>query len=58
MPESIVQTQEGLIKGFVEKSRRGKTIYRFLGVPYAEPPVGELRFKVINEYFQLNKSTI
>ncbi len=35
-----VTTQEGRVKGFVENG-----VAEFLGIPYAEPPVGNLRWK-------------
>jgi para-nitrobenzyl esterase len=38
--EFIIETTNGKISGY---SRRG--VIKFKGIPYAEPPVGELRFK-------------
>jgi para-nitrobenzyl esterase len=38
--DPIVQTKQGLLEGF---SQGG--IFKFLGVPYAEPPVGERRWQ-------------
>ncbi|XP_065209355.1 juvenile hormone esterase-like [Planococcus citri] len=40
-----LQTKQGILKGQLEKSRDGRMFYSFYGIPYAEPPVGELRFK-------------
>lgn len=45
MGDPIVQLSEGKIKGILGKNIDGGTIYKFLGVPYAKPPTGELRFK-------------
>ena len=36
----------GGIRGSQMSSSSGKTFYAFRGIPYAEPPVGELRFQV------------
>ncbi|XP_038216933.1 venom carboxylesterase-6-like [Zerene cesonia] len=40
-----VRTPLGPLRGFHMSTRRGRRISAFTGVPYAEPPVGELRFK-------------
>lgn len=44
----MVQLPDGSrILGRYLTSLAGKGIRAFMGVPYAEPPIGELRFKVI-----------
>ncbi|CAG4954948.1 unnamed protein product [Colias eurytheme] len=40
-----VRTPLGALRGFHMRSRRGRRIAAFTAVPYAQPPVGELRFK-------------
>ena len=46
LPQTILQTAEGKIRGNLETSTRGETTYAiFYGVPYAKPPIGNLRFK-------------
>nr|CAD7417913.1 unnamed protein product [Timema poppensis] len=40
-----VEVIEGTLRGRVVTSHPDKTYYSFQGVPYAKPPVGELRFK-------------
>ena len=40
----VVQTESGAVVGKIETLLHGKTVYEYLGIPYAEPPVGELRF--------------
>ncbi|XP_076040258.1 acetylcholinesterase-like [Oratosquilla oratoria] len=40
----VVQTRNGLIKGF-QRRVMGKNINIFYGIPFAKPPVDELRFK-------------
>lgn len=41
----VVETPSGLIKGTKLKSRSGKVFDAFNGIPYAEAPVGDLRFR-------------
>ena len=41
---SVVQTKSGAVVGKIETLPHGKSVHEYLGIPYAEPPVGELRF--------------
>lgn len=43
---STVAVKEGQLKGEVKKLLDGSSYYSFKGVPYAQPPIGELRFQV------------
>ncbi|XP_069700795.1 juvenile hormone esterase-like [Periplaneta americana] len=43
--EPVVQTKQGRVRGFRVTSFREEEIIAFLGIPYAKPPVGNLRFK-------------
>lgn len=45
----VVNTPLGSMKGTLRNSWRGTQFYSFRGVRYAEPPTGELRFKVSPE---------
>jgi hypothetical protein len=38
--------EQGELEGTTLTSRNGRTFVAFQGIPYAEPPVGNLRFKV------------
>lgn len=40
------EIQQGKLNGLRWTTRGGRTIAAFLGVPFATPPVGPLRFKV------------
>jgi carboxylesterase type B len=42
----VIESKSGPIQGTVETSREGRSFYAFRGIPYAAPPMGELRFKV------------
>ncbi|RZC40159.1 juvenile hormone esterase [Asbolus verrucosus] len=41
----IVKTNYGPVIGLTQTSRYGRDFMSFRGIPYAKPPVGELRFK-------------
>ena len=43
-PSAVVQTVSGAVVGKIETLPHGKSVHEYLGIPYAEPPVGELRF--------------
>ena len=42
-----VNVSEGVLAGKEEINEFGGKFYSFKGIPYAEPPIGDLRFKVI-----------
>jgi len=42
----VVQTNTGKLVGTVGKSRIGREYYEYVGIPYGQPPVGDLRFEV------------
>jgi hypothetical protein len=41
----VVDTEEGRIDGSVMVNRWGEVFFAFRQIPYAEPPIGRLRFK-------------
>lgn len=41
----IVTTSDGKIEGTTMESRRSVTFHAFLKIPFAKPPIGDLRFK-------------
>ena len=44
-----VTLEQGAVKGQRIESIRDRQLLAFLGIPYAKPPVGDLRFKVRQE---------
>lgn len=44
--EITVRTKSGLVKGFRIESHLNYRYFNFVGIPYAKPPVGDLRFMV------------
>ena len=44
-PDLTVQTKDGPVQGIRQKAATGKDVDMWWGIPFAEPPIGELRFK-------------
>lgn len=47
---SEVTIEQGILRGKSYRSRNNTEYYGYLGIPYAKPPIGELRFKVSFEF--------
>ncbi|KAJ8673053.1 hypothetical protein QAD02_004314 [Eretmocerus hayati] len=45
MTDPIVHIENGSLRGVLKNSSEGYDYYAFLGIPYAKPPIGDLRFK-------------
>lgn len=43
----LIKIKQGELLGQSEISCTGKKYYSFKGVPYAKPPLGDLRFRVL-----------
>lgn len=41
----VVYTNSGRLRGFKKVSRSGNFYWNFAGIPYARPPLGDLRFE-------------
>lgn len=50
----LVEVNDGLIRG-ITTNLYNITQLEFLGIPYATPPLGSLRFKVIHTQKRINK---
>ena len=48
----IVNISTGSIQSIVSRSREGRKYFEFLGIPYASPPIGALRFEVRLIYYK------
>ncbi|CAG9764476.1 unnamed protein product [Ceutorhynchus assimilis] len=48
MSDIIVEIQQGKLKGATGEDYYGGKFYKFLGIPYAKAPKGDLRFKAPN----------
>ncbi len=46
VPSPIVTTQSGQVVGTTDNSFFSREYFSYRGIPYAEPPIGDLRFKV------------
>lgn len=46
MNNPVVTISDGQLKGKCAKDFQGGSFLGFLGIPYAQAPIGELRFKV------------
>ena len=44
--QTTVETKYGPVRGTLKKDDLGTSYHAFYGIPFAKPPVGELRFKV------------
>lgn len=53
-----VPTSSGIVEGHVASWPGNTTVYEFLGIPYAQPPLGQLRFAAPQAYNQSNTSSI
>ncbi|XP_012256166.2 esterase E4 [Athalia rosae] len=43
-PPPVLSTPRGQLQGVVSQAENGRSFYSFLGISYARPPIGQLRF--------------
>lgn len=48
--DDILQLSQGKIRGSILNSRNGREFTAFQGIPYAKPPVRDLRFEASHTY--------
>lgn len=49
----VVRTPLGEVAGYYMTTRNGRQISAFTAIPFASPPLGDLRFKVIKIYIYI-----
>ena len=49
----FVTIDQGTVKGLKNFTPKGKKFYSYHGIPFAKPPTGDLRFKVIFYYITI-----
>ena len=53
--DDVLVLKQGRLKGHRLRTWKGREIFAFQAIPYAKPPVGELRFQVgFAEYVSLS----
>lgn len=45
IPSPVITTLSGKVQGGTAYSREGRAYWQFVGIPYAKPPVGHLKFQ-------------
>lgn len=45
-PQLLIKVKQGVVRGIEQKLPNNGIVYCFKGIPYAEPPIGNLRFEV------------
>lgn len=53
MSEPFVTIDQGTLRGTTCTDYDGNVFYCFQGIPYAKPPLGDLRFKVSSKFLIL-----
>lgn len=58
MSSTRVQVEQGFVRGCEEKLPNGGSYIRFSGIPYAKPPLNELRFRSPKKLLEFDDSEI
>jgi carboxylesterase type B len=60
LPKVKVKVNQGIVKGVIEPlpDGSGRNFQRFSGIPYAQPPIGELRFRAPQKLMKFENEEI
>lgn len=58
LPKVRVKVNQGRILGVIEKLPDGKAFHRFSGIPYAIPPINELRFRSPQKLLKFDREEV
>lgn len=58
LPKVRVKVNQGTVKGVIEKLPNGRNFNRFTGIPYAKPPVNQLRFRSPQKLLKFDQDEI
>lgn len=58
LPKVKVRVNQGIVKGVIESLPDGRKFQRFSGIPYAKPPIGELRFRAPQKLMKFDSDEI
>lgn len=58
MTSTRIKVNQGIVRGCEEKLPDGRTFLRFSGIPYAKPPLNELRYKSPQKLMKFDQSEL
>lgn len=58
LPKVKVKVNQGIVKGVIESLPNGKKFQRFSGIPFAKPPINELRFRAPQKLLKFDQNEI
>jgi Carboxylesterase family len=53
-----VKVNQGVVRGCEEKLPNGRSFFRFSGIPFAKPPINELRYRSPQKLLKFDKDEI
>lgn len=58
LPKVKIRVNQGVVRGVVEKLPDGRPFQRFSGIPFARPPINELRFRSPQKLLKFDQDEI